>query len=64
MVITLTNVEVQLIENPADPSLFVAISRLRRFYLEMADTSWTGPKKHRRTKRHFVAKHNPPGQSV
>ena len=50
--LTPTNAEVELIEKPSDPPLFVSISRLRRCYPEMSDTSWTGRKKGRRTKRH------------
>ena len=40
--LTPTNAEVQLIEKPGDPPLFVALSRLRRCYPEMTDASWTG----------------------
>ena len=42
---TPTNAEVQLTEKPGDPSLFVALGRLRRSYSEMTDASWTGQKK-------------------
>ena len=45
--VTPTNAKVQLIKHPTDPSLFVAISQLQRCYPEMADTSWTGPKRHK-----------------
>jgi hypothetical protein len=46
-----TNAEVQLIEKPGDPSLFVALGRLRRCYPEMTDTSWTGRKKRNKTRK-------------
>ena len=48
--LTPTNAEVQLIERPSDPTLFVAISRLRRCYPEIpSDVSWTG--RHKKAKR-------------
>ena len=37
--LTPTNAEVQLIEKPGDPSLFVALSRSRRYYPEMTNAS-------------------------
>ena len=40
--LTPTNAEVQLIENPGDPSL---LSRLMRCYPEMTNASWTGQNK-------------------
>ena len=44
--LTPTNAEVQLIEKPSYPALFVAISRLRRCYPEIpVDASRTGRKK-------------------
>ena len=46
--VTPTNADVQLVENQGEPALFVAISRLRRCYPELPDTSWTGTKKRRR----------------
>ena len=49
--LTPTNAEVQLIEKPGDPSLFVALSRLRRCYPEMTDASWTGRKKRSKSKK-------------
>ena len=49
--VTPTNAEVQLIEKPEEPSLFVALSRLRRCYPEMTDASWTGRKKRNKTNR-------------
>ena len=48
--LTPTNTEAQLIEKPGDPSLFVALSRLRRCYPEMTDASWTGRKKRSKNK--------------
>ena len=47
---TPTNAEVQLVENPGEPSIFVALSRLRRCYPELPNTSWTGGKKYKRAK--------------
>jgi hypothetical protein len=48
--LTPTNAEVQLIEKPSDPTLFVAISHLRRCYPEIpSDASWTG--RHKKAKR-------------
>ena len=48
LILTPTNAEVQLIEKPGNPSLFVALGRLRRRYPEMTDASWTGHKKRTR----------------
>ena len=59
--ITPTNAEVQLIENPGEPSLFVAISRLRRCYPELPDTSWTGARKRKRARSRPA---DPPTQPV
>ena len=52
--ITPTNAEVQLVENPVEPSIFVALSRLRRCYPELPNTSWTGGKKYKRAKSRSV----------
>ena len=49
--VTPSNAEVQLIEKPQEPSLFVSLSRLRRCYPEMKDDSWTGRKKCKRRSR-------------
>ena len=50
--LTPANAEVQLIECPSDPALFVAISRLRRCYSEIPkDASWTGRNKKTKRKR-------------
>ena len=46
-----TNAEVQLIEKPGDPSLFVVLNTLRKSYPEMADASWTGQKRRNKTKK-------------
>ena len=48
--ITPTNAEVQLIDG-TDPSIFVAIDRLRKCYPEQLDTSWVGGKKKRKKKK-------------
>ena len=45
--ITPTNDEIQLIERPLEPTIFVAIDRLRRCYPEQTDQCWTGHKKRR-----------------
>ena len=53
--VTSTNAEVQfkLIQKPSDPTLFVAISRLRRCYPEiLVDASWTGRNKRAKRKGH------------
>ncbi len=42
---TPTNVEVTLIDRPAEPSTFASLSRVRRSYDEMDDSSWTGPRR-------------------
>ena len=47
--LTPTNAEVQLIEKPSDPTLFVAISRLRCYPEIPSDASWTG--RHKKAKR-------------
>ena len=48
--LTPTNAEVQLVEKPSDPTLFIAIGRLRKCYPEIpANVSWTG--RHKKTKR-------------
>ena len=62
--VTPTNAEVQLIENPGEPSLFVALSRLRRCYPELPDTSWTGARKRKRVKRPPAAKQDLPALPV
>ena len=62
--ITPTNAEVQLIKNPGEPSLFVALSQLRRCYPELPDTSWTGPSKRKRVKRPPAAKQDLPALPV
>ena len=48
--VTPTNAEVQLIEKPSDPTLFVALNRLRKCYPEIPpNASWTG--RNRKSKR-------------
>ena len=42
--VTPTNAEVKLIERVGEPSIFVAIDRLRKCYPELPDTCWTGRK--------------------
>lgn len=43
--ITPTNAEVQLIEYPSEPTIFVAIDRLRKCYPEQTNDCWLGHKK-------------------
>ena len=47
----------KLIERVGEPSIFVAIARLRKCYPELPDTSWTGRKRSRKRqpKRRTVA---------
>ena len=54
--VTPTNAEVKLIERVSEPSIFVAIDRLRKCYPELPDTCWTGrkPTRKRRSKRQTV----------
>ena len=48
--LTATNAEVQLIENPKESSIFVALDRLRKCYPEQSNATWTG-RKRKSTKR-------------
>ena len=54
--VTPTNAEVKLIERTSEPSIFVAIDRLRKCYPELPDRCWTGRKqsRKRRSKRQTV----------
>ena len=45
--LTPTNAEVKLVDSVDDPSIFVALDRLRRCYPELPNTSWTGRRKTR-----------------
>ena len=50
--LTPTNAEVQLIEKPSNPTLFVALGRVRRCYPEIPpDVSWTGRNQKSKRKR-------------
>lgn len=40
--LTPTNAEVQLLNSPNDPSIFVSLERVRRCYDEMTEKVWTG----------------------
>ena len=42
LAVTPTNVEVKLVDQPKEPSIFVSIDRVRRCPNEMEDISWTG----------------------
>ena len=42
LAVTPTNVEVKLVDQPKEPSIFVSIDRVRRCPNEMKDISWTG----------------------
>ena len=57
--ITPTNAEVKLVDSIDDPSIFVALDRLRRCYPELLNTSWTGRRKTRQRK----TKHNADNQA-
>ena len=48
--LTSTNAEVKLVDSIDDPSIFVALDRLRPCYPEISDTSWTGRRKTRKRK--------------
>ena len=43
--LTATNAEVKLIERPKEPSIFVAIDRIRKCYPEQSNVTWTGRKR-------------------
>ena len=62
--VTPTNAEVQLIESPSEPSLFVALGHLRRCYPELPDTSWTGATKRKRVRGQPATKADKPAQPV
>ena len=50
--LTPTNAEVQLVEKPSDPTLFVALGCVRRCYPEIPpDVSWTGRNQKSKRKR-------------
>ena len=49
--LTSTNAEVVLVEKPSEPSIFVALNRIRLCYPEMEDTAWTGPKQRKKYKK-------------
>ncbi len=49
--VTLTKVEVRLVDQPKSDSIFVALERVRRCYPEQGDATWTGHKKRRRKSR-------------
>ena len=40
--LTPMNVEVRLIDKPEDPTIFVALNRVRLCYPELPDKSWSG----------------------
>ena len=50
--LTPNNVEVSLIDQPKDQSIFVSLNRIRLCYDEMEDITWTGPKKKRKQSKH------------
>ena len=49
--VTPTNAEVVLIAQPKEPSIFVALNRIRVCYPEQTDEAWTGPQKQRKRKK-------------
>ena len=61
--LTPTNAEVVLVDRPREPSIFVALSRVRRCY-EMSNASWTGHRrKRKRRKTRSPASVSPPETS-
>ena len=40
--VTPSNVEVCLVDKPAEPSIFVSLDRVRVSYPELGDVSWSG----------------------
>ena len=40
--VTPSNVEVHLVDNPVEPSIFVSLDRVRVCYPELGDVSWSG----------------------
>ena len=40
--VTPSNVEVRLVDKPAEPSIFVSLDRVRACYPELGDISWSG----------------------
>jgi hypothetical protein len=40
--VTPSNVEVRLVDKPAEPSIFVSLDRVRACYQELGDVSWSG----------------------
>ena len=46
--ITLTNVEVRMVDRPTSESIFVALDRVRKCYPEQSNDTWTGYKHHRK----------------
>ena len=49
--VTPTNVEVRLIDRPDDPTIFVALNRVRLCYPELPDKSWSGKTRKRAQKK-------------
>ena len=47
--ITPTNMEVRLVDRLTSESIFVALDRVRKCYLEQSNDTWTGYKHHRKT---------------
>ena len=60
---TPTNVEVALVDRPADPSIFVALDRIRLCYPEQTDQTWTGARRRRRRRKQGKKAQAPASQS-
>ena len=52
--VTPTNAEVQLVDRPAEESLFVNLDCVRLCYLEQGNDIWMGPVGHRKTKKNHL----------
>ena len=52
---TPNNIEVRIVDNPTEDSIFVSLDRVRLCYPEQGNKTWTGPKQKR--KRRSVNKH-------
>ena len=49
--LTPNNAEVVLVNTPKEPSIFFALSHIRRCYNEIPDSSWTGSNKKRKRQK-------------
>lgn len=61
---TPTNVAVRLLDRPDDPSIFVALSRVRRYYDELPNVLWQGHSPPSRKRKRTRIASNPSIQTV